>query len=126
MHRRENFEYKNRKYVDKVGSNPVLVIQHPEVQSLYMAPRVNIIEDMQLRKALPKSYKMFKSEAPFSQNLGNIVDGLKFMSALSSDMLKTTASREAKLFTNDNSVKVPVKVANKEKEQRLETLVEED
>lgn len=75
MHLRENFTYKDRKYIEKVGNNPILVTHHPSVQSLDMIPRVNIIEDVQFRKALPKSYKHFDSAEPFSQRLGKIKDG---------------------------------------------------
>lgn len=66
MHKREHFAYLNRKYIETVGSNQVLVMQTPEVKSLDMIPRVNIIEDLQFRKALPKAYKHFESALPFS------------------------------------------------------------
>lgn len=94
--------------------------QHPDVQSLDMIPRVNIIEDVQFRKALPKSYKMFTSEAPFSVRLGNIKDGQKFMNALSADMLLTTVSREARHFSNEKTEKD----VSKKKVVRMETLDE--
>ena len=46
-------------------------------------PRINILEDLQFRKALPKSYKLYKNLAPFSASLGKIKDGKKFMNAIS-------------------------------------------
>ena len=59
MHRRKNFRYENRRYLDKIRSNEVIVTQCPDVKILDMIPRVSIIEDVQFRKALPKSYKHF-------------------------------------------------------------------
>ena len=31
MQKRENFAYANRKYIEQISSNPVLVTQNPEV-----------------------------------------------------------------------------------------------
>lgn len=78
----------------------MLVTQNPAVQSLSMIPSVNIIEDCQFRKALPKSYKHFESVEPFSQRLARIRDGQKFMNAISVDMLRSVALREEKFFAN--------------------------
>ena len=61
-----------------------------------MIPRVNIIEDVQFRKALPKSYKIFESVQPFGQRLAKIKDGRKFMQAISTDMMRSVALKEAK------------------------------
>ena len=81
-----------------------------------MVPSVNIIEDCQFRKALPKSYKHFESVEPFSQRLGRIRDGQKFMNALSVDMLRSVAFRETKFFADRNGKKKPEK---QEKENSL-------
>ena len=60
---------------------------------------MNILEDLQFRKAIPKSFKLFEKMAPFSEKLGRIADGKKFMNAISKDMLKTVIAREDRLYS---------------------------
>ena len=43
---RQNFKYMNKKYLQALSKNPVLVVQSEGIQNLDMKPRVNIIEDM--------------------------------------------------------------------------------
>ena len=82
----------NKKYIEQMNKNPVLVMPDHNVRHLDMMPRVNILEDIQFRKAIPKSFKLFEKLAPFSEKLGRIPDGKHFMSAISKDMLKTVLS----------------------------------
>ena len=84
----------NKKYLQALSKNPVLVVQSEGIQNLDMKPRVNIIEDLQFRKALPKSVKLFDKMAPFSEKLGRIRDNKKFMTAISKDMMRTVIARE--------------------------------
>ena len=83
-----------------MGKNPDLVMPSQEVTTLDMMPRVSILEDLQFRKALPKSLKYFDKLHPFSEKLGKIKDNTKFMTAISKDMLSTVISREARFFKN--------------------------
>jgi len=100
MNQRERYEYLNKKYLTSMGKNQVLVMPNQEVKTLDMMPRVSILEDLQFRKALPKSFKYFDKLHPFSEKLGKIKDNTKFMTAVSKDMLKTVIIREAKFFKN--------------------------
>ena len=84
-----------------MSKNPVLVLPNENVQSLDMQPRINIIEDLQFRKAIPKSLKLFDKMAPFSEKLGRIRDNKKFMSAISKDMMRTVIARESQQYAND-------------------------
>lgn len=88
MNMKERFEYLNKKYLASMEKNPVLVIPSKEVKTLDMMPRVSILEDLQFRKALPKSFKYFEKLQPFSEKLGKIKDSTKFMSAISKDKLR--------------------------------------
>ena len=45
---------------------PVVVTSSQDVLNLDMQPKVNIIEDIQFRKALPKSFRVYQNMAPFS------------------------------------------------------------
>ena len=81
-----------------MSDNPVLVMPTAAMESLDMMPRVNVLEDIQFRKAIPKSFKLFKKMAPFSERLGNIKDYKQFMGAISKDMLRTVILREKKFY----------------------------
>lgn len=83
-----------------MGKNPVLVLPSNDVRQLDMMPRIQILEDLQFRKALPKSYKYFDKCLPFGAKLGKIKDYQKFMQAISRDMLKTTLTRDNKHFAD--------------------------
>ena len=99
MQKREHFQYMNKKYIQTMSKNPVLVTPSLDVKSIDMLPRVNILEDLQFRKALPKSFKLFdKGAAPFSNALDKIQDNKKFMSSLSNDMLRTAVARDSRYF----------------------------
>jgi len=45
---------------------------------------------------------LFEKLAPFSEKLGRIADGKKFMTAISRDMLKTVIAREERHFSLQN------------------------
>ena len=94
----EHFQYLDNKYRKGMVNNPVLVMPTVAMESLDMMPRVNVLEDIQFRKAIPKSFKLFKKMAPFSERLGNIKDYKKFMGAISKDMLRTVVNREKKFY----------------------------
>lgn len=87
-----------------MNKNPVLVMPSKDVASLDMMPRVNIIEDMQFRKALPKTFKLYDKCAPFSEKLGKIKDSKKFMNKISQDMLSTVMTRDARTFKNQREL----------------------
>ena len=99
---RERFSYLNKKYLESMSKNPVLVMPDQNVKSLDMKPRVHVLEDVHFRKALPKTFKYFEKRVPFSEKLGKIKDSKKFMQSISQDMLRTSIEREAKLFKNYN------------------------
>ena len=111
---RQRFKYTNKKYIEKLGTNPVVVLPSQGVQSLDMNPRVNIIEDLQFRKALPKSVKLFDKMAPFSEKLSRIRDNKKFMSAISKDMMRTVIAREAQYYKSNNEGQIKEAPVNKE------------
>ena len=77
-------------------------------------PRVNIIEDLQFRKALPKSVKLFDKMAPFSEKLSRIRDNKKFMTAISKDMMRTVIARESQHYRNKDDAKIKEASAKKE------------
>ena len=95
---REYFTHLNKKYIDTMSKNPVLVMPDQEVETLDRMPRVSMLEDIHFRKALPKSYKLFTKMAPFSDRLDLIRDSKKFISSLSKDMLRTVIGREARHY----------------------------
>ena len=64
-------------------------------------PRVNILEDLQFRKAIPKSFKLFKKMAPFSERLSSIKDYKQFTAAMARDMLRTVVIREKKRYADE-------------------------
>ena len=74
MLKREKFSYENKRYIETVGANPVVVTANQNVKVLDMLPKVNILEDCQFRKALPKSFKVYQNVAPFSERLNRIKD----------------------------------------------------
>ena len=95
---REYFSHLNKKYIATTSKNPVLVTPSQDIEILDMLPRINVLEDLQFRKALPKSFKLFMKMAPFSERLDLIRDSKKFISSLSKDMLRTVIRREGKFF----------------------------
>ena len=54
-------------------TNPVLVTPDPSVQALDMLPRVELLEDVEFRKKIPKAYKLFKPYHPLAEDLENTV-----------------------------------------------------
>ena len=46
MQKREHFQYMNKKYIQTMSKNPVLVTPSLDVKSIDMLPRVNILEDL--------------------------------------------------------------------------------
>ena len=98
MHIRNNFQYKNKKLIELMSKNQVLVTQDRGVTSLDMMPRVSLLEDISFRKALPKSFKLYRRVVPFGDGMNKIKDSRKFMRQISSDMLSTAISREVRFF----------------------------
>ena len=76
---RDYFSHLNKKYIASMSKNPVLVMPDKEIMTLDMLPRVSMLEDIQFRKALPKSFKLFSKMAPFSDRLDLIRDSKKFI-----------------------------------------------
>lgn len=74
MYTRERYDYLNKKYINSIGKNPVIVVPSNDVKTLDMMPRISILEDLQFRKALPKSFKYFDKCQPFSEKLCKIKD----------------------------------------------------
>ena len=59
LNRRERYDYQNRRYIKGFEVNPILVLPDENLKTLDMFPRVNLIEDLQFRKQLPNSFKMY-------------------------------------------------------------------
>ena len=81
----------------------MLITPSRGVTSLDMMPRVNILEDVHFRKALPKSFKLYRRIVPFGDGMNKIKDPRKFMRQISSDMLSTAIGREVKFFGDRGS-----------------------
>ena len=90
-----------------MSKNQVLVTQDKNVTSLDMMPRVSLLEDIAFRKALPKSFRLYRRVVPFGDGMNKIKDPRKFMRQISSDMLSTAIGREVRYFaersTNNDS-----------------------
>ena len=59
--------------VKQMQINPVLVVPDPSVQALDMLPRVELLEDVEFRKKIPKAYKLFKLYHPLAEDLDKTV-----------------------------------------------------
>ena len=68
-----------------------------------MMPRVSLLEDIAFRKALPKSFRLYRRVVPFGDGMNKIKDPRKFMRQISSDMLSTAISREVRYFAERGS-----------------------
>jgi len=55
MNRRARYEYKSSLCLKGLVGNPVLVFPDENLSALDMFPRMELIEDLQFRKQLPKS-----------------------------------------------------------------------
>jgi len=119
MQQQERFSYNHKKYIDRVGVNPVVVTASKNVKILDKMPKVNILEDCQFRKALPKTFKVYESVAPFSQRLGRIKDSNKFMNALSLDMLRSVVLREQKYYNDRHLEDLNMRVDAKHEHSKM-------
>ena len=61
----------------------------PQIKALDLLPRIELIEDLFFTKKLPKKYKLFKYEMPFSEKIDRIKDPRKHLQALNHDSIKT-------------------------------------
>ena len=96
MNRRERFEYQNRHYINGYEANPILVLPDSNLKTLDMFPRVDLIEDLQFRKALPNSFKMHKFSIPFSDQACYSKNRINFTNQMAKDQLKVGKMRDVR------------------------------
>ena len=104
MNRRERYDYQNKKYISQYKSNPVLVLPDEHLKTLDMFPRVNLIEDIQFRKQIPKSFQMYnRVNMPFSEKAVHYKDRVEFTNRMTQDQLQSQELRELKRGLDQNT-----------------------
>ena len=95
--RRERYDYQQAKMIRQMQNSPVLVVPDPSVAALDMLPRIEMLEDLQFRKKLPKSYKLFKLYHPLAEDLDNTVqDPVKYQSEVNKHIVRAVERCRAK------------------------------
>ena len=75
-----------------------MVLPDENIKTLDMLPRVQLIEDLQFRKQLPNSFKMFRYYQPFSEQACYMKNRINFTNQMAGDQLRSQKIREKQRF----------------------------
>lgn len=81
--------------------NMQVTLPDPELEILDMMPRLDIIEDQNYRRTLPKSVKAISLNKNFSEMLDYLPSSTKFCSKLTKGALNATIEREKRQYKKE-------------------------